>query len=139
MIVGCVGGDGRRATDRCRRGWIVVLVFVDDDDDDDAVSGRSLLIEVLFPFDNDGLVRDCFTREGGTRVITPTVGVEACNSTQTYTQMCLAKEITNGREKSYSETYVYMFVCLYSEEEKKAFAQQTTNKRKSIGVKNDEQ
>lgn len=85
VFVDWVGGDGRRATDRCRRGWAIVLLFVDDNG---AVSG----LERCFPFDNDGLVRDCFTREGGTRVITPTVGVEACNSTQTYTQMCLEEK-----------------------------------------------
>lgn len=84
-----------------------MLVFVDDDG---AVSGRSLLIEVLLPFDNDGLVRDCFTREGGTRVITPTVGVEACNSTQTYTQMCLAKK-SQMEERNRIERH--MCICLY--------------------------
>lgn len=77
---------GRRATGRCVRDWIFVVVFVGTNG---AVTGRTL-VELVFPFDddNDVFVTDCFTREEATWDITPITGVVACNNTQTYTQMC---------------------------------------------------
>ncbi len=51
-----------------------------------AVAGRTL-VKVDFPFD-DGFATDGFTREGAIRDVTPVIGVEACNNTQTYAQMC---------------------------------------------------
>ena len=98
---------GRRATGRCERDCtliaVVVVVFVADNG---AVLGRTLLVELVgFPFNvdgDDGFVTDGFTREGITRDITPLIGVEACNNTQTYTQMCLGKKNHKFlRKKSY--------------------------------------
>jgi len=86
VVVDWVGEVGRRATGRCVRGWILIVVFVDNNG---AVTGRTL-DELDFPFDNDDddvFVTDCFTREEATRDITPVIGAEACNNTQTYTQM----------------------------------------------------
>jgi hypothetical protein len=68
----------------------LAVVFVADNG---AVPGRTLMFELIgFPFDDDdGFGMDGFTREGTTRDITPVTGAEACNNTQTYTQMYLGK------------------------------------------------
>ena len=89
-------------TCRCVRDCTLVVVVVVDNG---AVPGRTLLAELVgFPFNvdgGDGLVTDGFTREGATRDITPVIGAEACNNTQTYTQMCLGKNHKFVRKKWY--------------------------------------